>query len=820
MVETNFTESGVCMPNQAHDTFVSYAREDGQFALRLAKDLKAAKALVWLDQLDIKPGERWDLAVENALSRSPRMLVVLSPSSIASTNVMDEVSYALEEQKLIIPVLYRDCIIPFRMRRLQFVDFRADYHAPLQSLLQVLAGQTPEPSGGNLLHETPMVTSQADSPSGAETSPVCTGDVSVLSRQATLGRPGEAGSFLDRPYPGDAGSRLDQPVSVLRSLCRALGLRNWHPSASIRSVWFLVGVGAILAAGFKLSPLLTRHSANRSAPLPVAILTSLPGMERAPSFSPDGNQVTYTWSPTRTDISYVCVQMVGGSSAPLRLTPKPASNHRPSWSRDGLQIAFFRREGRSRADILLISPLGGPERVLATIDGLVEAAQVPSLDWSPDGRWIITHGRVAEAEPYGLLLVDTASGEKHLLSASPVGPPWGYMGPAFSPDGRRIVFAQQLSDFNAQLGVWSISSAGQLVGSPKILAQNRTSWFGYPRWTPDGQWIVYTSSQNDTTLWKIPSSGGTPEEIALAGSIGSVLDVEVARRCCRLAFASYVSDPNIWSVQLARRFGRAFQPRYLAGSTRRDGMAQLSPDGTRLAYFSDASGLSQIWMAARDGSNAQQLTHFTEGHTEGPRWSPNSQSLVFESTSSGDSEIYMIDTAGRAPRRLTRHPAADVMPSFSADGNWIYFGSNRSGQFEVWRMNSSRPDEVEQVTRRGGKTAVVSPDGRWIYYQKDYLSGPLYAMGVEGSEELQVVPRVLMRAFSPVRDGVYFVAPSKEDQVEMAYWDGRTKQVKSIAPLGKSDVWIGLSVSADERFFVYSQRDRYESDILLAENFQ
>jgi hypothetical protein len=49
------------MPNQAHDAFVSYAREDGEFALRLAKDLKAAEALVWMDQLDIKPGERWDL---------------------------------------------------------------------------------------------------------------------------------------------------------------------------------------------------------------------------------------------------------------------------------------------------------------------------------------------------------------------------------------------------------------------------------------------------------------------------------------------------------------------------------------------------------------------------------------------------------------------------------------------------------------------------------------------------------------------------------------------------------------------------------------
>jgi Tol biopolymer transport system component len=543
-------------------------------------------------------------------------------------------------------------------------------------------------------------------------------------------------------------------------------------------------------------------------------------MERAPSFSPDGKQVTYTWSPTRTDASYVCVQMVGANAAPLRLTPKPASNHRPAWSREGSQIAFLRRDGRHRADIVLISPLGGAERILATIEGLEEAAQVPTLDWSPDDRWIVTYGRITDGEPYGLLLIDTASGEKRLLSASPVGPPWGYIGPAFSPDGRQIVFGQQFSDFNAELAVSTISSVGKLVGNPKILAHSRTSGFGHPRWTPDGRWIVYTSSQNDTTLWKIRSSGGTPQQVSLAGSVGSVLDVEVARRCCRVAFTSYVVDPNIWSVQLDRRFGRASQPRYHMGSTRLDGNAQLSPDGARLTYFSNASGLYQIWMADRDGSNMQQLTYFTEGHSEGPRWSPDSQSLVFESTYGGDSEIYMIDTPGKAPRRLTRHPAADVMPSFSADGKWIYFGSNRSGRFEVWRMKSSRPEEVEQVTRGGGKAALASPDGRWIYYQKDYLSGPLYAMRGEGGEEFLVVSSVLMRAFAPVRDGVYFVTPGKEDQKEIAYWDGRTQRVKSIAPLGNSNVWIGLSVSSDERFFFYSQRDRYESDILLVENFQ
>lgn len=107
----------------------SYSREDSDFALRLAGDLKAAGAGVWLDQLDIVPGQRWDRAVEDALTNCPRMMVILSPASVSSTNVMDEVSFALEEQKIVIPVVYRDCTIPFRLRRVQHVDFRSDMRA-------------------------------------------------------------------------------------------------------------------------------------------------------------------------------------------------------------------------------------------------------------------------------------------------------------------------------------------------------------------------------------------------------------------------------------------------------------------------------------------------------------------------------------------------------------------------------------------------------------------------------------------------------------------------------------------------------------------
>jgi len=121
--------------------FISYCRDDSEFASRLAEDLKAAGAPVWLDQVDIVPGELWDVAVERALNQCPRMLVILSPASVSSPNVLDEVSFALKKGKTVIPVLHRDCEIPFRLDRLQHLDFRTNYDRGLKALLRVLAVQ-------------------------------------------------------------------------------------------------------------------------------------------------------------------------------------------------------------------------------------------------------------------------------------------------------------------------------------------------------------------------------------------------------------------------------------------------------------------------------------------------------------------------------------------------------------------------------------------------------------------------------------------------------------------------------------------------------
>ena len=119
--------------------FFSYSREDSKFALRLAEDLKTAGANVWMDQLDIEPGQEWDDAIEHAVSESARMLLILSPASVQSKNVRNEIAVAIDENKTIIPVLYQDCVVPLNLRRVQHIDFRTDYAQGLGRLLKVLA---------------------------------------------------------------------------------------------------------------------------------------------------------------------------------------------------------------------------------------------------------------------------------------------------------------------------------------------------------------------------------------------------------------------------------------------------------------------------------------------------------------------------------------------------------------------------------------------------------------------------------------------------------------------------------------------------------
>lgn len=123
----------------AQKIFFSYSRQDGQdCTFKLANDLRAAGANVWVDQQDIEPGKNWDVEIETALNAADCVLFVATPKSVLSNNVQNELGHALEENKKVIPVVFYPCKIPFRLSRLQRIDFTTDYNAAFERLLKAL----------------------------------------------------------------------------------------------------------------------------------------------------------------------------------------------------------------------------------------------------------------------------------------------------------------------------------------------------------------------------------------------------------------------------------------------------------------------------------------------------------------------------------------------------------------------------------------------------------------------------------------------------------------------------------------------------------
>ena len=128
-------------------------------------------------------------------------------------------------------------------------------------------------------------------------------------------------------------------------------------------VWGTVSLGVLLTAGAAIW--FIRSKPEFSTPLTAIPLTSYVGSELQPNFSPDGNQVAFTWNGETQDNFDVYVKLIG-TSQPLRLTQDPGADWSPAWSPDGRSIAFLRIWTEGFA-LVTVPPLGGPEQKLLEI---------------------------------------------------------------------------------------------------------------------------------------------------------------------------------------------------------------------------------------------------------------------------------------------------------------------------------------------------------------------------------------------------------------------------------------------------------------------
>ncbi|MBI1791298.1 MAG: serine/threonine-protein kinase [Acidobacteria bacterium] len=540
-------------------------------------------------------------------------------------------------------------------------------------------------------------------------------------------------------------------------------------------------------------------------------LTSYAGTQRTPSFSPDGSQVVFTWTGEKQENFDLYIKLVGPGT-PLRLTRDPANDVSPAWSPDGRWIAFV-RGAAGESSILLIPALGGPERKLA--DVRIQTGPPKALAWFPDGTALLVSSQEGPNFHSKLFLVTVATGEKRPLTSPP---PLlsGDFTPAVSPDGRTIAFCRAPNANRGEIYTQALNQDRTPAGEPRqITFEGRMSLS--PAWTGDGREIVFASGATGATLslWRVAASGSVKPRPLLLLPGGNGMLPAISAQGNRLAYARDSSHENIWQVTVEG--GKPGAPARFIPSSRRDFEPRFSPDGTKIAFSSDRSGSTQVWIANADGSGPVQLTSLGGSLTSGPHWSPDGRLLAFLSNAEGQNELYLMRADGGAPQRLTISPAHDTAPSWSRDGKWIYFGSNRGGLFQVWKMQPDPKSSPVQVTRSGGYAALESPDGKTLYFTKRNEPG-VWKVPVEGGEESRVIPSLDdWGNFDLNGRGIYFI-PNRSVNAPIQFYNFADGGIKTLAQTVGTP-GFGLTVSPDRRTVLYSQVDQQTSELALV-NFR
>ncbi|MBI4519461.1 MAG: S9 family peptidase, partial [Gemmatimonadetes bacterium] len=307
----------------------------------------------------------------------------------------------------------------------------------------------------------------------------------------------------------------------------------------------------------------------------------------------------------------------------------------------------------------------------------------------------------------------------------------------YSPDGSQIAY---VSAKNGSSDIWVMNSDGT---NARAITASYPEAEADPRWSPDGQTIAY-QSRGELFLVR-PDDPEHPINLTYG---------------LNASFVQWTADSKSLIVTSANVIGLLpaavptsrieVTPIATPGYSFAD--PQLSPDGRWLAFTADRSGKNgrwrmDIWLAPVRGGDPILLTPGTPESFEGsPRWSPDGTKLAFVSTASGWRNIGVIDVATRQVKMLTTSPWDETNPQWSPDGQWIGYVANKQWNFHVLKV-AAVGGEPQQLTQRDGVnggseggqvrgTFRWSPDGRTIAYtyMGPATSNDIWTMPADGGE--------------------------------------------------------------------------------------
>jgi serine/threonine-protein kinase len=520
----------------------------------------------------------------------------------------------------------------------------------------------------------------------------------------------------------------------------------------------IIGLLTALFFGAAVASLITWNlrSAPPAKPVSRFVITLPPGQrfesgqQTSLALSPDGAQLAYVATEGNTPRLYLRAL----DSLDTRPLPGTEGASNPFFSPDGQWLAFY-----ANAQLKKVAITGGAVITLA------QASAVPrGATWG-------SQGTIVFANAAGVLQrIPDAGGSPQPLS--PLGKVENSLRwPEFLPGGQAVLFATGAASATGEI-------AAQLIGSGERRDLIQVQGVTPPRYATSGH-VVYAHAGNLMAVpfdpWRLEVTGAAVPvlegirqatvtgaaqfSISATGTLvyvggfargdqSTLVWVDRTGKEQPLAAPARVYETprispdgrrvavtvegQVWLYNLSRETFTRFT---FEGST--NNRPVWTPDGKRIAFYSNKDGPTNIFWQLADGSGGlERLTTSNFIHVP-TSFSSDGQLLAFhEANPDTGNDMWVLRLSDRKTQPILRTPFDEGAPRFSPDGRWLAYVSNESGRNEIYVQPYPGPGGKWLISTEGGMEPVWNPNGRELFYRSekklmavDITTKPSFAVG-------------------------------------------------------------------------------------------
>ncbi len=590
------------------------------------------------------------------------------------------------------------------------------------------------------------------------------------------------------------GYRLIAPVRSSNGSSNHIGLSQ-TTNQYVRNI--IVAASAVIVITLAIFFTLSQTWEGSSNDYDVKPLTALKGWEFHPDISADGKAVAFVWQRAGENYSMICTKNIGANDHKV-ISTNTSLNFAPSWSPDGSQIAFYSND-KGKVSVNMVPAYGGKERTL-----IQTKAQVAALSWSPDGQQIafVDFDSINNQHIINLYSISTHSIERLV---TPPKSYWGDSYPRYSPDGKQVAFVRTLGE-----GVQELFTLSLKTRELSPITDIQSSIYGFD-WTSNSELIFSSDFDGQIDLWKTSTHrNANIKKVALGKDKQNPSVVNG-----QLVVEEWNTDTDIFRLELNHD---TTSPHPLLESTFWDLHPDISSNGKKIVFTSNQSGNYEIWSANANGKDLKKLTQIERALTANPKWSPKGDMIAFDARPNGLSHIYLIDSAGMDQYQFTKGEFNALAPNWSSNGDHIYYGSDETGNWEIWKKPING-NKAMQVTRNGGYAAKESKDGKTLFYTK-FKEGGIWHKNLQTGNETLLIPSLAFSDWSnwTVLDQeiLYIRRSSGQPGVSLMAYNLDTRETKVRREirtnLPKADATFAMA--PDGSFLLFGHIKGYKGDLI------